>query len=107
MGETPEFVYRISTQNSFTESAPKKNGMSCKRMGLLLVEKLISLLLVFTSANSIRFPSPISLDDFLTTFMVKSTLENFFKGREDLYLLQIDFKKVIFLTVLLILLKIH
>ncbi|OVA16704.1 Protein of unknown function DUF952 [Macleaya cordata] len=70
MDETLEYVYRISTAKEWDEL--QKNGSTFggdldKTTGCFHLSKLDQ---------------------------VKATLENFFRGREDLYLLQIDTKKL-------------
>ncbi|KAI3882910.1 hypothetical protein MKW92_000417 [Papaver armeniacum] len=70
MDETPEFVYRISTKEEWDEL--QKNG----------------------STFGGEIDKSTACFHLSKLNQVKSTLENFFKGREDLYLLQIDSKKL-------------
>ncbi|PIA60899.1 hypothetical protein AQUCO_00300428v1 [Aquilegia coerulea] len=68
--EIPEFVYRISTREEWEEELQKKG---------------------FTYGGQLdKTTSSFHLSNLN---QVKATLENFFQGREDLYLLQIDTNK--------------
>lgn len=104
---------------SCTESAQKRSGKSCRPMDPLLVETLTSLLPSSISANSTRFHAfgvTCFADDLWNSLpclrfwilriffffvaddiilQVRPTLENFFSNtKNQLYLLQIDAKKV-------------
>ncbi|KAF5208424.1 dihydroorotate dehydrogenase [Thalictrum thalictroides] len=69
--EIPEFVYRISTKEEWEEELQKKG---------------------FTYGG--QLDKTTSCFHLSNLNQVKATLENFFKGREDLYLLQIDTNKL-------------